>query len=88
VDLAVRRALILLVAVHINMMSIPPGLPIDTSQLDEVDQETMKRFYWNEKYEFGYNMEHATKTSTIAMVVSSDPVAMLAWYVSSLHVRA
>lgn len=32
-----------------------------------------------------YAMEHGTRPSTIGHVLSSNPVALLAWYVGSQH---
>ena len=51
----------------------------DRSQYDKVDQESLDRMDDNKKWGFAYNHEHATKTSTIAIVVSSNPVSLLAW---------
>lgn len=55
-----------------------------TDGLDAVDKECVERFHYFNRYEFGYRDEHATKPATIGMVVESSPVALLAWYVSSL----
>jgi microsomal epoxide hydrolase len=51
----------------------------DRSKLDKLDQESLDRIEDNTKWGFAYNHEHATKTSTIAIVVSSNPVSLLAW---------
>lgn len=51
----------------------------DRSQYDKLDQESLDRMDDNKKWGFAYNHEHATKTSTIAIVVSSNPVSLLAW---------
>ena len=51
----------------------------DRSKFDGPDQESIDRIEDNKKWGFAYNHEHATKTSTIAIVVSSNPISLLAW---------
>lgn len=52
---------------------------VDKSTLDEYDQACLERFDYFQKWEFAYKHEHATKTATIAFVLESSPVALLAW---------
>lgn len=68
-------------AVHLNMFAVAPPKAFDGSQLDEFDQRCLARLNYFGDHEFAYNEEHGTKTATIAAVVESSPVAMLAWYV-------
>jgi microsomal epoxide hydrolase len=51
----------------------------DPSKFDKADQQALEILDDNKKWGFAYNHEHATKTSTIAIVVSSNPVSLLAW---------
>jgi microsomal epoxide hydrolase len=66
-------------AVHINYLMIPPANYYDESDLDEVDQRCLVRMKHMEAYEVAYAHEHGQKPSTIAMVIQSSPVALLAW---------
>jgi len=64
---------------------IPEGY--DKSKLDKFERKAIERTEFFNKWEFAYKNEHATKTATIATVVSSSPLALLAWSVplSSSH---
>ncbi len=56
----------------------PPGNPkgdLDDRDLREIEQ--VKKFA---KTSFAYANEHATRPSTIGMVLSSSPLALLAWF--------
>lgn len=44
-----------------------------------MDQESIDRLVDNRKWAFAYKEEHATKTSSIATVVASNPISLLAW---------
>ncbi|ORY25438.1 Alpha/Beta hydrolase protein [Naematelia encephala] len=66
-------------AVHLNMIIIDPPADLDRSALTEKDKAALERYEWFENWEFAYAQEHATKTSTIGMVIGSNPIALLAW---------
>jgi hypothetical protein len=68
-------------AIHANFWACEPP-ENDTDTYDALDQEAINLFYHRVKWDFAYMHEQATKTSTIAIVVNSSPVALLAWFVS------
>lgn len=71
-------------AMHLNFWLTKPGeKELDKSNFDKVDQQAIDLLVNNKKWAFAYNHEHATKTSTIATVVSSNPISLLAWQVTS-----
>lgn len=67
-------------AVHVTMCKAPQPEGADpVAGLDELDRELVDRYDYFTKWEFAYSHEHSTKTSTIGLVVSSSPAALLAW---------
>jgi microsomal epoxide hydrolase len=67
-------------AIHLNMWVVQPAEEDqDPSKFDDLDKQALELLNDNKKWGFAYNHEHATKTSTIAIVVSSNPVSLLAW---------
>jgi microsomal epoxide hydrolase len=66
------------VAVHLNYC-YGSELEIVTGEITEQDRkdvETTKEFI---KTGYGYAIEQGTRASTIGLVLSSSPVALLAW---------
>lgn len=59
-------------------MPKPKGVDESTS-LSEIDKEKLNRFYSFSQTESAYAFEQATKPSTLGFVLSSSPVALLAW---------
>ncbi|RAK84782.1 epoxide hydrolase [Aspergillus costaricaensis CBS 115574] len=66
-------------AVHLNAcyMSKPSNVP-DTA-ITEEDKRALARAQWFGTYGSGYALEHGTRPSTIGNVLSTNPVALLAW---------
>ena len=65
------------IAVHINfkgMLSPPEGTP--EYKGPPLANEMMLRLQ-----NFAYAMEHATRPSTVGLVVGCNPISLLAWYV-------
>lgn len=64
----------------VNFLAPPPG--IDQSNTEGVsaqEQQQLKNAkHWRE-YGTSYALEHATRPSTIGLVLSSSPLALLAW---------
>lgn len=54
--------------------------------LEEYEREALERSDKFVKFGTAYVMEHATRTATIGFVLSSSPLALLAWYFHPLHV--
>jgi microsomal epoxide hydrolase len=68
-------------AVHLNAYHLHPQPPQDELEagLDDSELKLLQRAMDFDKFGIGYNTEQATKPATIGIVVSSDPVALLAW---------
>ncbi|PMD42060.1 alpha/beta-hydrolase [Hyaloscypha variabilis F] len=67
-------------AIHVNYFSVlspPEGMSV--SSLTEKEQEGLKRGEDFVTKGSGYSLEHATRPSTIGLVLGSSPVALLAW---------
>lgn len=66
-------------AVHLNFCIMPDPGSIDASFYNELEREGLKRAEWFHKLGSAYALEHATKPSTIGLVLSTNPMALLAW---------
>ena len=66
-------------AIHLNFCADRPLDTLDQSKLDDFDKQCMEKCADWDAYERAYAMEHATKHATIAAVLESSPVALLAW---------
>lgn len=67
-------------AIHVNyfpILSPPAGMSV--SSLNAKEQEGLKRGEDFVKLGTGYSLEHATRPSTIGLVLGSSPLALLAW---------
>lgn len=64
------------VGVHVNLL--PAEVPKEM-ELSAVEKEALERSGKWRKSGRGYAMEHATRPSTIGLVLSSNPLALLAW---------
>jgi microsomal epoxide hydrolase len=66
-------------AVHLNFD--PTGKPdgVDGSEITEAEAEGLKRTAVWQETGIGYAMEHRTRPSTIGLVLSSSPIALLGW---------
>ncbi|KIX94634.1 uncharacterized protein Z520_09680 [Fonsecaea multimorphosa CBS 102226] len=59
-----------------------PASATDDSTLSKIEQEGVKRQAIWRATEAAYALEHGTKPSTVGFVLSSNPVALLSWYVA------
>ncbi|KAJ4388752.1 hypothetical protein N0V93_006212 [Gnomoniopsis smithogilvyi] len=67
-------------ALHVNFLGA--GADVDVNDLEGVDERELQQLegikQWR-KVGMAYAMEHATRPSTIGLVLSSSPLALLAW---------
>jgi microsomal epoxide hydrolase len=75
------------VAVHINYCYIPEPEHV-TGEVTEIDRQDLERAKEFQRTATGYAVEQGTRPSTIGLVLGSNPVALLAWYIypSSYHI--
>jgi microsomal epoxide hydrolase len=67
-------------AVHLNTHPMTPPADSDiNSSIDAVEKEGLDRHNFFLHNGTGYALEHATRPSTIGFVLSSSPLALLAW---------
>ncbi len=72
------------VAVHVNFKAIqspPEGTP-EYTKTPPPSKEIIRQMQV-----FGYGLEHATRPSTIGIVVGCNPMSLLAWYVTHFTKR-
>ena len=75
-----------LAGAHINMYHMyPPEKPAAEPTAEE--KKSLQRSMDFALGGMGYAMIHATRPSTIGLVVGSSPIALLAWYVAPLLCR-
>ncbi|KAK1566304.1 epoxide hydrolase [Colletotrichum navitas] len=80
-------------ASHINMVSAsPPSLSKNPWQYlkslvpyTEKEKKGIERSRWFRQEGFGYNLEQATKPSTLGLAWADSPVALLSWILEKLH---
>lgn len=66
-------------AVHLNFDSTGKPDGVDDSEVTEAEAEGLeRRAAWQAKG-IAYSLEHGTRPSTIGLVLSSSPIALLAW---------
>ncbi|KAL7930201.1 Alpha/Beta hydrolase protein [Trichoderma chlorosporum] len=66
-------------AVHINFCIMPEPEGIEDSQISDIEKEGLKRSDVFLALGSSYALQHATKPSTIGLVLASNPIALLAW---------
>jgi microsomal epoxide hydrolase len=66
-------------AIHINFCIMPDPGNINESEYSELEKEGLERSAWFKRIGSAYATEHATRTATIGAVLSSSPLALLAW---------
>ncbi|KAK4981979.1 hypothetical protein LTR50_007860 [Elasticomyces elasticus] len=64
---------------HINMVMLPPPTNADTLEANEAEKNAMPRGKAFNETGSAYAMEHGTRPATIGHVLSSSPLALLAW---------
>lgn len=70
------------IASHLNYDSAPEpasGPENGGVQIEDVERQAFKRAEWFKSQGAAYALEQATRPSTIGLVLSSNPVALLAW---------
>lgn len=70
------------VGIHLNMMTVPDAP--DESKLTPLEKKALESANAWRQTGSAYAQEHGTRPSTIGSVLSSNPLALLAWYVSPL----
>ncbi|KAF9872909.1 epoxide hydrolase [Colletotrichum karsti] len=70
---------------HLNFCVMTCPAELENSALEEYEREGLKRADRFGKLGTAYAVEHATRTATIGFVLSSSPLALLAWYVELAH---
>jgi len=60
----------------------PDQAPGSMAGLTPDEREQLERTNKWRETGFAYALEHGTRPSTIGLVISSSPLALLAWYVS------
>jgi len=63
--------------VNFCFMSQPPG--IDSSTLSEEDTKGIEQFAEFKAFGSAYAVAQATRPATVGIVLSSSPIALLAW---------
>ncbi|RDW93004.1 epoxide hydrolase family protein [Aspergillus mulundensis] len=69
-------------ALHVNMLHLNPGetpSPAASNNLSRDEEEHIKRSNAWQQTGFAYALEHATRPSTIGLVISTNPLALLGW---------
>lgn len=68
-------------ALHINfcIMKEPDLSESDRQQISKLEAQGLVRAKEFERINSAYATEHATKPATIGFVLSSSPIALLAW---------
>ncbi|KAF7446885.1 epoxide hydrolase protein [Pyrenophora tritici-repentis] len=66
------------VGMHLNMLPTA-GKPDENTPLSNLEKEALARTQAWEPLGMGYAIEHGSRPSTIANVLSSNPLAILAW---------
>ncbi|RDB28121.1 putative epoxide hydrolase [Hypsizygus marmoreus] len=66
-------------AIHINFCIIPEPAGIDSSSLNDLDKQGLARTAEFSRLGSAYALTQATKPGTIGIVLSSNPLALLAW---------
>ncbi|KAK1846046.1 putative epoxide hydrolase [Colletotrichum chrysophilum] len=71
---------------HLNFCAMTCPEEAADTPLEAYEREALERSDKFVKFGTAYVMEHATRTATIGFVLSSSPLALLAWYFNPLHV--
>ncbi|KAB8360950.1 hypothetical protein FH972_024682 [Carpinus fangiana] len=66
-------------AMHVNFLVVEPPKDVADADVTAEEQEGLKRFKGFMTEGNAYAREHGTRPSTIGFVLSSSPVALLAW---------
>jgi microsomal epoxide hydrolase len=66
-------------AVHLNYCIMPDPINIPETVYGGLERAGIERAKWFKSIGSAYALEHATRPSTIGLVLSSSPIALLAW---------
>ena len=66
-------------AVHLNFCIMPDPGGFTEADYSAAEKEGLVRCKWFDRLGSAYALEHATKPSTIGLVLSTNPMAFLAW---------
>ncbi|KAE8349384.1 alpha/beta-hydrolase [Aspergillus coremiiformis] len=66
-------------AVHLNVCFVKRPDNVSDTAVTEAEKRNLARAEWFSSFGMGYFVEHGTRPSTIGHVISTNPVALLAW---------
>jgi microsomal epoxide hydrolase len=66
-------------AIHLNFDAMGKPDDVDDSEVEPMEWEGLARAQEWQKTGVGYALEHGTRPATIGLVLSSSPLALLAW---------
>lgn len=66
-------------AVHLNFCIMPDPINIPSTIYNKLESQGIERAKWFKSIGSAYALEQATRPSTIGLVLSSSPLALLAW---------
>lgn len=58
---------------------------VSDDDVDDLEKEGLDRTFEFKRLGSAYALEHATKPSTIGLVLATNPLALLAWCVERCH---
>lgn len=73
--------MLMILIVNFCIMTCPDEATHGRLELQDIEREALARAVDFGKFGTAYAMAHSTKPSTIGFVLSSSPLALLAWYV-------
>lgn len=65
----------------VNFCIMPEPKDIDPKSITPAEKEGLARAEWFHRIGSAYALEHATKPSTIGLVLATNPLALLIWLV-------
>lgn len=66
-------------SMHVNLCSVTGDIMKNVTEMDELEAKALPRGKEFAQLGFSYALEHGMRTGTIGLVLSSSPLALLAW---------
>jgi microsomal epoxide hydrolase len=66
-------------SIHLNMCPVPQSIAEQHTDMDELEKKAMARGEAFARNGSAYALEHGSRPATIGLVLSSSPLALLAW---------
>lgn len=76
-----------MLTLEVNMGMIPPPKNYQELEVTELEKKAQAGGARWRDTGTAYGQEHGTRTATIGLVLSSSPIAMLAWYQPYLYLN-